>query len=41
MFCTTRYSRLAKRLAFPSLCSGQAWGLTLFLPTEEISYETP
>jgi hypothetical protein len=30
MFCTTRYSRLAKRLAFPSRCSGQAWGLTLF-----------
>ena len=39
MFCTTRYSRLAKRLAFPSRCSGQAWGLTLFRPSEEISYE--
>lgn len=39
MFCTTRYSRLAKRLAFPSRCSGQAWGFTLFPPSEEISSE--
>jgi hypothetical protein len=39
MFCTTRYSRLAKRLAFPSRCSGQARGLTLFRPSEEISSE--
>src|SRR4051812_37422926 len=39
MFCTTRYSRLAKRLAFPSRCSGQARGLTLFRPSEEFSYE--
>ncbi len=39
MFCTTRYSRLAKRLAFPSRCSGQARGLTLFRPSEKISSE--
>jgi hypothetical protein len=39
MFCTTRYSRLAKRLAFSSRCSGQARGLTLFRPIRRISYE--